>query len=162
MKMPSYVNPDALLSEEGIEQIIRTIPSTVSRGRIYAHLAVTNAVLGEMAVVADKEREHLATWLEEQGGIYTAVAEAIRSGETPVLDPPRPIVEVDHTAVEMLRQALESAEREITMLRQAPPSGSGTHPKPWAIRRKDGSMEYHDSRAAARRAANGDIVVDCR
>jgi len=162
MKMPTYVNPDALMSDEDVERVLKGHPSLVMRSRLIAHIAVTNAVLGEMAVVAEKEREHIAAWLDEQGGLYTTVAKAIRDGKTPVLDQPQPTVEVDHTTVEMLRQALESAEQEITMLKQSPPSAEALHPKPWAVRRKDGSMEYHDTRAAARRASNGDIVVDCR
>jgi len=169
MKMPTYVNPDALMSDEDVERVLKGHPSLVMRSRLIAHIAVTNAVLGEMAVVAEKEREHIAAWLDEQGGIYTTVAKAIRDGKTPTLKQPAPQIEPLPLGLEAeLREALTEATQQRDALQvevEALRAGGNhrqTHPKPWAVRRKDGSMEYHDTRAAARRASNGDIVVDCR
>ena len=168
MKMPPYVNPKALLSDDEVDQILQGHPSVVQRGRLLAHVAVTNAVLKEMAVVADKERDHIASWLDGQGGIYVAVAKAVREGATPTLEQPAPQREPLPLALEVkLREALTEAVQQRDALQIAVEDlraggAASDHPKPWAVRRKDGSMEYHDSRAAARRAADGDIVVDCR
>lgn len=165
MKMPTYVNPNALLSDEEVDRILQGHPSVVQRGRLLAHVAVTNAVLKEMAVVADKERDHIASWLDGQGGIYVAVAKAVREGATPTLE--QPVARVDHALEAKLRDALYEAvqQRDALQIEVEDLRAGGSapaHPKPWAVRRKDGSMEYHDTRSAARRAASGDIVVDCR
>ena len=168
MKMPTYVNPDALLSNEEVDQILQGHPSIVQRGRLLAHVAVTNAVLKEMHKVVEKEREHIASWLDTQGGIYVMAAKAVREGTSPTLEQPAPQREPLPLALEVkLREALTEAVQqrdalqiEVEDLRAG--GAASAHPKPWAVRRKDGSMEYHDSRAAARRAASGDIVVDCR
>ena len=165
MKMPSYVNPEALLSESQVDQIIQGHPSAVQRGRLIAHVAVTNAVLKEMSKVAEKEREHIASWLEEQGGVYTALAGAIREGATPTLE--QPVARVDHALEAKLREALTEAVQQRDALQtevQDLRTGGTTqpHPKPWGVRRKDGRMHYYDTRSAARREANGGIVVDCR
>lgn len=88
MKMPSYVNPEALLSDEEVSEIVQNHPSLVRRGKLIGHVAVTNAVIKEMALVAEKEREHIAAWLDDQGGVYARVAKAIREGTTPDLDQP--------------------------------------------------------------------------
>lgn len=169
MKMPSYVNPNGILPEGDLDHILKDLPSAVMRGKIYAHVAVTNAIIKEMAIVEGKGREHIASWLDEQGGIYTTVAKAIRDGKTPTLKQPAPQIEPLPLGLEAkLREALTEAVQQRDALQvevEALRAGGNhrqTHPKPWAVRRKDGSMEYHDTRAAARRASNGDIVVDCR
>ena len=167
MKMPNYVNAEALLSDAEVDGAVQSVPSVLHRSRLMAHVAVTNAILKEMALVADKERDHIASWLDGQGGIYATVAKAIREGATPTLEQP-PQIEPPPLALEVkLREALTEAVQqrdalqiEVESLRAG--AQTVTHPKPWAVRRKDGSMEYHDTRAAARRAASGDIVVDCR
>jgi hypothetical protein len=165
MKMPSYVNPEALLSDEDVDRIIQGHPSAVQRGNLIAHVAVTNAILKEMAVVADKERNHIASWLDEQGGIYVAVAKAVREGTTPTLE--QPVARVDPALEVKLREALTEAvqQRDALQIEVEDLRTGGTtqsHPKPWAVRGKSGQMTYYDTRSAARREAAGGIVVDCR
>lgn len=163
MKMPSYVNPEVLLSNDAVDQIIKDHPSVVKRMKLYAHIAVTNAVLGEMGKVVEKERQHLSDWLDKQG--YEKIAEAIREGETPTLEQPAPRDDPKHVELESrLNEALQQIEAMQTIIAglESAPSTQTTHPKPWAVRRKDGRMHYYDTRAQARREATGDIVVDCR
>lgn len=136
MKMPHYVNSNHLLSDAAVDGIMKSHPSSTKRMKLYAHVAVTNSIIKEMAVVAEKERNHIAAWLDSQGGIYAYVAKAIREGDTPTLEQPPTQIGSDLSVA--------------------------THPKPWAVRRKDGLMRYYDTRSAARREADGGIVVDCR
>ena len=119
MKMPTYVNPKVLLSDEEVDQILQEHPSVVQRGRLLAHVAVTNAVLKEMAVVADKERDHIASWLDGQGGIYVAVAKAVREGATPTLEQPAPQREPLPLAFLELEVKLREALTEAVQQRDA-------------------------------------------
>lgn len=167
MKMPNYVNSEALLSDAEVDRAVNSLPSILARSRLTAHVAVTNAIINEMALVADKERDHIASWLDEQGGVYTTVAKAIREGATPTLEQP-PQIEPPPLALEIkLREALTEAVQqrdalqiEVESLRAG--AQAVTHPKPWAVRGKGGQMRYYDTRSAARREASGGIVVDCR
>lgn len=175
MELPAYVNPNALLSEEDLHQVVMAHPSTTARAKLFGHLAVTHAVLGELATMERAMREYYAAWLDQQGGVYTAVARALREGKTPTLEQPAPPVPASE-AMDKLRADLEEDLRQLAALRAevaqlraaastpvpAPEAVRPAHPKPWAVRRKDGTLDYYDNRATARREARGGIVVDCR
>ncbi len=165
MKMPHYVNPNALLSDASVDSIIKGHPSSTKRMKLYAHVAVTNSIIEEMAVVAEKERNHIAAWLDGQGGIYATVARVIREGGTPTLE--QPPTQIGSGLEAELQLVLTEAHKKIEDLQVEVESLRGglsasPHPKPWAVRRKDGLMHYYDTRSAARREADGGIVVDCR
>lgn len=165
MKMPNYVNPKYLLSDDSVERIIKGHPSSTKRMKLYAHVAVTNSIIEEMALVTAKERDHIAAWLDGQGGIYANVAKAIRDGDMPTLEQPAPQLS---PALEVkLREALTEAvqQRDALQIEVEDLRTGGVippHPKPWAVRGKGGQMRYYDTRARARREADGGIVVDCR
>ena len=133
MKVPSYINCDHLLSEQELHRITYTLPSSRDRYLMLSHNAVSTAIVKAVGEAISKEREEIAAWLDAQGGAYKVVAEHIRSGSTPNLDPigvsaPAPMIP----------------------------------PKPWAVRRVDGSLAYFDTRSAARSAKNtGEVVLRC-
>lgn len=136
MTMPTYVSQEALLTDQEIEAIAMGL-RVAQRAKLLGHTSVTAAVLKEMALVVEKERDHVADWLERHGGLQVdcaVIAKHIRDGVTPDL--------VGASCSEPLKGA----------------EGHG-----WAVIRKDGTREYFPSRAAARRNKRlEDRVVDCR
>ena len=133
MKVPSYINCEHLLSEEELHRITYTLPSSRDRSLLLSHNAVSSALAKVVGETVSKEREEIAAWLDAQGGAYKVVAHHIRSGSTPDLDP-------------------------VGVTAPAPM----TPPKPWAVRRVDGSLTYFDTRSAARSAKNtGEVVLRC-
>lgn len=169
MQMPSYVNVEALMTDQELDKVLMQLPSAVLRGRVMAHAAVTNAVLKELGQVLSKEREHIASWLDGEGGVYALVAKAIREGSTPTLDqPPRGDAGVEAKLREELTEAVQqrdALQAEVDALRggNAPSCGGGAKPADfgcgtrggakWGVRGRDGLMTYYDTRAAARRDA---------
>lgn len=112
MDMPSYVNPKGVLTEEALDKIIMGHPSIVSRGRLFSHFAITNAVLKEMTVIEQKLRDYIATWLESQGDSFTPMSNALREGKPLVRDhaPSTKIAETEAHLRAKLEKALQENE----------------------------------------------------
>ena len=68
MTMPTYVSQEALLMDQEIEAIAMGL-RVAQRAKLLGHTSVTAAVLKEMALVVEKERDHVADWLERHGGL---------------------------------------------------------------------------------------------
>lgn len=168
MQMPSYVNVEALMTDQELDKVLMQLPSAVLRGRVMAHAAVTNAVLKELGQVLSKEREHIASWLDGEGGVYALVAKAIREGSTPTLEQPPPpgggcVPEgVEAKLREELTKAVQqrdALQAEVDALRPPPEGGLGGADfgfrggAKWGVRGRDGLVTYYDTRAAARRDA---------
>ena len=161
MQMPSYVNVKALMTDQELDKVLMQLPSAVLRGRVMAHAAVTNAVLKELGQVLSKEREHIASWLDGEGGVYALVAKAIREGSTPTLEQP---VGRDAGVEAKLREELTEAVQQRDALQaevdallrrggEAVPDFGFRGGAKWGVRGRDGLVTYYDTRAAARRDA---------
>lgn len=154
------MNKQQLLSEAEVDAIVMTIPSIVKRANMMSHLAVTKSrvqVLSSPDSGAQARRE-VAAWLSQHPA-YVLVAKCIQEGQMTGI-PPEPANFASERAA--LQAEIEQLSAANAALRTAS-EGPTVHPKPWALRRVGGVLQYFDNRKEARNAqAPGEIVVDCR